>query len=103
VQRLEPLSLRQADMMARQPRPATRRRRRDPAERVALLEYRTKIAAFTLLTQKWSAPRIAIKLGINIHALESWMEKGCPLLEEQNQLAQNHALAKQQSNADDHQ
>jgi hypothetical protein len=103
MQRLEPLNLRQAEMAARQPRATTKRRRRDPAEQVALLEYRTKIAAFALITQKWSAPLIAIRLRINIRALEVWMDKGCPLAEDMNQLTSNHEVMKQQSNADNHQ
>jgi hypothetical protein len=86
MQRLEPLNIRQADMLARS-RP--RAKRGDPMKRVALLEYRTKITAFAFLTQRWSVARIAIQLGINTPALQAWVDRGCPLLEEKNQVALN--------------
>lgn len=63
MRRLEPLNIRQADMLARS-RP--RAKRGDLINRVALLEYRIKISAFALLTQRWSVARIAIQLGINV-------------------------------------
>lgn len=102
VEKLQLLSLRQADMLARQARSVAKRRRRDPAEKVALLEFRTKIAAFTLLMQKWSVARVAARLQVNIHALRSWIQAGCPLLDpSENQLTENQELLKQASNNDD--